>query len=137
VPTRRMSFERAKIIGRRNTFLDGLFAIAFNRDLELMDMLVRLALYLVLNISWAMFFMFWIFLAGLPTFIWTFGASWVRLSSCMRVCAAMLGVSTRGRCLATTCMLVLPRSCGPPHSGAACSMRARFSSCWRPSRRRQ
>lgn len=95
VATCRMSFERAKIIGRRNTFLDGLFAIAFNRDLELMDMLLRLALYLVLNISWAMFFMFWIFLLGLPTFIWTFGASWVCFHLlCMLPCTCFRRQST-------------------------------------------
>lgn len=74
----RASFEKAKVIGRRNTFMDGLFAIIFNRDLELMDMVMRLALYLVLNISCAMFFMFWIFVYRLPSYIWTFGATWVR-----------------------------------------------------------
>jgi hypothetical protein len=73
----RASFEKAKIIGRRNTFMDGLFAIAFNRDLELMDMLLRLALYLVINVTFAMFFMFWIFVFALPSYIWTFGATWV------------------------------------------------------------
>ena len=76
----RASFEKAKVIGRRNTFMDGMFAIVFNRDLELMDMVLRLALYLVVNISCAMFLMFWIFVYRLPSYIWTFGATWVRIS---------------------------------------------------------
>eukprot|EP00892_Ulva_mutabilis_P002339 jgi/Ulvmu1/12105/UM084_0030.1 len=70
------SFERAKIMGRRQTFLDGLGTIIFNRDRELMDIVARVAVYLVLNVTWAMFIMFWVFLAGLPRLIWTFGASW-------------------------------------------------------------
>ena len=57
--------------------MDGLIAIVFNRDLELMDMILRLALYLVLNTTFAMFFMFWIFVFKLPSYIWTFGATWV------------------------------------------------------------
>lgn len=65
-------------MGRRQTFFDGLGTIIFNRDRELMDIVARVAVYLVLNITWAMFIMFWIFLAGLPRLIWTFGASWVR-----------------------------------------------------------
>jgi hypothetical protein len=77
-PPRRNSFERAKVIGRNNSFIDGVFAIAFNRDTELIDMVAKLAVYLVVNMGTAMFVMFWIFLAGLPRFIWTFGATWVR-----------------------------------------------------------
>jgi hypothetical protein len=76
--------------------MDGLFAIAFNRDLELMDMLLRLALYLVINVSFAMFFMFWIFVFRLPAFISTFGATWVcsicilAIFSCIGYCNSFL-----------------------------------------------
>lgn len=64
-------------MGRRQTFFDGLGTIIFNRDRDLMDIVVRAAVYLVLNMTWAMFFMFWVFILGLPRLIWTFGASWV------------------------------------------------------------
>lgn len=77
----RQSFEQAKVIGRNNTFIDGILAIVFNRESELMDIVVKLAVYLVVNMGTAMFVMFWIFVAGLPRFIWTFGATWVRSSS--------------------------------------------------------
>lgn len=80
MPCRR-SFERAKVIGRNNTFIDGVFAILFNRDAELIDIVAKLAVYLVVNMGTALFVMFWLFLASLPRFIWTFGASWVRPSS--------------------------------------------------------
>ena len=74
----RDSFERAKIIGRRNTFFDGITMILFNRDNELMDIVVKLAAYLVINMGVAMFLMFWLFVAKLPHLIWSFGATWVR-----------------------------------------------------------
>lgn len=70
-------------MGRRQTFFDGLGTIIFNRDRDLMDIVVRVAVYLVLNITWAMFFMFWVFIFGLPRLIWTFGASWVRHHACL------------------------------------------------------
>ena len=66
------------MIGRNNSFFDGIYAILFNRDNELIDIVAKLAVYLVINMATAMFVMFWIFIAGLPRFIWTFGASWVR-----------------------------------------------------------
>ena len=74
----RESFEHAKVIGRRNTFIDGLFSIVFNRDRELADIAIRVAVYLVVNMATATFVMFWLFLAGLPRFMWSFGATWVR-----------------------------------------------------------
>ena len=74
----RDSFERAKVIGKRNTFVDGIFAIIFQRDREFIDIVVKLAMYLVLNMGSALFIMFWVFVFGLPRLIWSFGATWVR-----------------------------------------------------------
>ena len=76
-------------MGRRQTFFDGLGTIIFNRDRDIMDIVVRVAVYLVLNIAWAMFFMFWVFIFGLPRLIWTFGATWVCAHTsclCLRRC---------------------------------------------------
>jgi hypothetical protein len=73
----RDSFESAKLIGRRNTFIDGVFAILFDRDRDFGEIVVKLAVYLIVNMTTAMIVMFWIFLAQLPRFIWSFGATWV------------------------------------------------------------
>ena len=70
--------------------MDGIFAIIFNRDLELMDMILRLAMYLVLNTTFAMFFMFFIFVFKLPSYIWTFGATWVRCLAPLTSCFIMM-----------------------------------------------
>lgn len=74
------SFEQGKVIGRRNTFWDGAFMIlGRSREYDnIFEMLAQLVSYLVINFSCAMFFMFWIFLFGLPSLIWSFGASWVQ-----------------------------------------------------------
>ena len=85
------------MIGRNNSFFDGIYAILFNRDNELIDIVAKLAVYLVINMATAMFVMFWIFIAGLPRFIWTFGASWVRHCTACTACTASTASWVRRR----------------------------------------
>ena len=82
----RNSFEKGKIIGRRNTFWDGVFLVINRRYDNGMEMVANLAFYLVANMTAAMFMMFWFFTFGLPSLIWSLGGSAVRPVQTLRFC---------------------------------------------------
>jgi hypothetical protein len=121
------SFTSGKVFAQRQSFFDAIFTILDRRERDWLGMLLQLLFQTVLNFVTGLSVSVFVFLAQLPSLIWSYQPTLVSDgdTSAFR-CGAVVSNALRACCLHN--MLSTP--CGLRFTLCLCSGRASPFSCW-------